>query len=118
MLDVQERGEIELDLSYLVRDASWTPSYDIRVSTEDKLLKVVYCIFTWIIIWRDNRFIFGQIIYYGLIQQNTSDDWIDAKLSLSTAMPSVGGQVPELNTLRVGFVPQYKIVQPQCKGYS
>lgn len=46
MLDVQERGEIELDLSYLVRDASWTPSYDIRISTEDKLLKVVYCIFT------------------------------------------------------------------------
>jgi hypothetical protein len=33
-----------------------------------------------------------------MIQQATGEDWDDAKVSLSTAIPSVGGQAPELTS--------------------
>lgn len=39
-----------------------------------------------------------QITYYGLIKQSTGEDWNNAKLFLSTASPSIGGEVPELGT--------------------
>jgi hypothetical protein len=41
---------------------------------------------------------FSQITYYGQIKQSTGEDWTDAKLYLSTAMPSIGGEIPELYT--------------------
>lgn len=44
-----------------------------------------------------------QLQYYGLIRQSTGEDWKEAKLWLSTAKPSVGGDIPTLNTLHVGF---------------
>ena len=47
-----------------------------------------------------------QIMYYGMIQQATGEDWNEAKLSLSTAMPSVGGTVPDLGTQRLNFKPK------------
>jgi hypothetical protein len=36
-----------------------------------------------------------------VITQSTGEDWNDTKLSLSTAVPSVGGNVPELTTQNV-----------------
>ncbi len=41
------------------------------------------------------------INYFGVITQSTGEDWNETKLSLSTAVPSVGGNVPELNTQNV-----------------
>ena len=35
-------------------------------------------------------------MYFATIKQNTGEDWKDAKLSLSTAMSSVGGSPPKL----------------------
>ena len=42
-------------------------------------------------------------MYYGLIQQSTGESWEDTKLYLSTAMPSVGGTVPDLGTQALAF---------------
>ena len=36
-----------------------------------------------------------------MITQTTGDDWNDTNLSLSTAVPSVGGNVPELDVTNV-----------------
>ena len=44
---------------------------------------------------------FLKISYYGMIKQSTGEDWNDAHISLSTAVPSIGGNVPELETLNV-----------------
>ena len=33
-----------------------------------------------------------QVLYFGLVSQNTGEDWVDAKISLSTATPSTGGE--------------------------
>jgi len=43
------------------------------------------------------------VLYYGLIKQSTGEDWLDAKLSLSTANPSIGGCVPELGVQLLKF---------------
>ncbi|XP_078001409.1 protein F37C4.5-like isoform X1 [Glandiceps talaboti] len=85
MLETREECEVEMLVSYIVSHAKWTPKYDIRVFTEDKMMK---------------------IMYYGMIQQNTGEDWNDAKLSLSTAMPSVGGSPPPLGTQMLTFKPK------------
>ena len=43
------------------------------------------------------------MLYYGLIKQSTGEDWTNAKLSLSTANPSIGGSVPELGVQLLKF---------------
>ena len=43
------------------------------------------------------------MLYYGLIKQSTGEDWTNAKLSLSTANPSIGGSVPELGMQLLKF---------------
>ena len=39
-LDAKEETDIMLIVSYVVSNASWTPSYDARVFTKDKTMKV------------------------------------------------------------------------------
>ena len=45
----------------------------------------------------------SQVQYYGLIKQATGEDWKDAKISLSTAQPSIGGSAPPLPTRIIRF---------------
>ena len=51
LLDSEEGGEVELDVSYQVYGANWRPSYDIRVFTnsakpdEKSAMKVFFIIF-------------------------------------------------------------------------
>lgn len=44
MLDAEEAGSVELDVSYVVWNAFWSPSYDLRVSTDEKTMKVRFTI--------------------------------------------------------------------------
>jgi len=44
-----------------------------------------------------------QVQYYGLIKQSTGEDWEDAKISLSTAQPAIGGGAPTLPTKIIRF---------------
>ena len=45
-----------------------------------------------------------------MISQSTGEDWVDTKLSLSTAVPSVGGNVPELETVNMRIYEPYKYI--------
>jgi uncharacterized protein (TIGR02231 family) len=65
-----------LTFSYVVNNAGWYPSYDIRV---DNITKPV------------------TIFYKANVFQNTGVNWKDVKLSFSNATPWVAGNVPELN---------------------
>jgi uncharacterized protein (TIGR02231 family) len=68
-------GEFELEVSYIVSGASWTPLYDMRVSTSSN------CI---------------NLTYLAEVTQSTGEDWIDVSLTLSTAKPGLGTLPPKL----------------------
>ncbi|MDD2752776.1 MAG: mucoidy inhibitor MuiA family protein [Candidatus Omnitrophica bacterium] len=75
-LEVSKPMNLDLSASYLVYGASWQPLYDARASVEKSKV---------------------ELIAYGLIKQNTGEDWQDVKIFLSTARPSVGGRMPEVS---------------------
>ncbi len=68
-------GSLSVALSYTVPGASWVPSYDARVLTAERAV---------------------ALGYFGLVRQNTGEDWKDVALTLSTARPSLGGAAPGL----------------------
>jgi len=74
-VETQKAGPVELQASYIVRNASWYPIYDARVDSDTKKM---------------------QLIYYGMVKQNTGEDWEDVNLVLSTASPMTSRSVPEL----------------------
>lgn len=76
LIEVTSDDTITLKLSYIVAGPSWYPVYDLRVSTEDKNM---------------------DIIYNAFIRQYTGEDWEDAQIKLSTAQPRISGRQPELS---------------------
>jgi uncharacterized protein (TIGR02231 family) len=72
-----QAGSLDVALSYTVPGASWVPSYDARVlSTEHAV----------------------ALGYFGMVRQNTGEEWKDVALTLSTARPGLGGAAPVLTT--------------------
>ncbi len=76
LIETQGEGEVTLELIYLVYGPSWRPYYDLRVNSDSKVM---------------------NITYNANICQNTSEDWTDVQLQLSTAQANVSGQQPELS---------------------
>jgi uncharacterized protein (TIGR02231 family) len=73
-LQLESEAEVEIELSYVVPAAGWTSSYDVRL-TGDRL----------------------TLNWYGLVTQQTGEDWPECDLTLSTARPTVSAKVPELD---------------------
>uniref|UniRef100_A0AC34QKM3 DUF4139 domain-containing protein n=1 Tax=Panagrolaimus sp. JU765 TaxID=591449 RepID=A0AC34QKM3_9BILA len=91
ILELQESGKAEFYLSYQVYCVTWKPSYDIRASTSGI---EVNC---------SNKV---KVVYYGLIEQKTDENWKDTELILSTATPCVAGNIPTLPVLAAAFQKQ------------
>lgn len=82
-LESEKGGPVELDVFYQVDGATWRPRYELRVDTAgQRSLK---------------------IIYSGIINQRTNEDWNSASLVLSTAQPLLGGEIPKLGVLEAVF---------------
>jgi uncharacterized protein (TIGR02231 family) len=73
-LECSKSQEFTVPFSYLVSTAGWEPLYDFRVSDISKPLKV---------------------IYQANIFQTTGEDWKAVNLSLSSANPSLNGELTE-----------------------
>ena len=85
-LDAATAGKLDLTLAYTVPGASWTPSYDARVNSNEKTI---------------------ALAYHGLVRQNTGEDWKDVALTLSTARPGMGGAAPTVRPWELDvFVPR------------
>ena len=41
MLEAKKEADVELLVSYLVKDASWSPKYDLRVFSKEKKIQVL-----------------------------------------------------------------------------
>ena len=69
-------------LSYLVHNAAWYPTYDIRAQDVNSPI---------------------TIAYKANVSQQCGEDWKDVKLTLSTGNPSVSGNKPELSPDYLNF---------------
>ena len=75
-LRLEQAGEIELSLEYLVLGAMWTPLYDARIGDNPDVV---------------------EFTYKAEVNQKTGEDWTDVDLKLSTAQPSFGAGPGELS---------------------
>ncbi len=75
-LELDNPGSITMELSYIVMGANWTPIYDIRASSDNDTISV---------------------IFMANVRQNTGEDWNDVQLELSTAKPFLGAAPRDLN---------------------
>jgi uncharacterized protein (TIGR02231 family) len=77
---LEEAGEFELELSYLVTGASWHPQYDVRVQMKGEKGEGEV-----------------ELTYVGFVQQSSGERWENIELALSTARPSQAAVLPELD---------------------
>jgi len=68
-LQVISGGPVVLEISYVVASASWEALYDARLSEDGSQV---------------------ELRYYGVVAQETGEDWNDVELTLSTASPTSG----------------------------
>ncbi|TAF33124.1 MAG: mucoidy inhibitor MuiA family protein [Cytophagales bacterium] len=73
---------LKIMLSYLVTDAGWTPSYDLRVQDTQSPV---------------------ELNHRAFVRQKTGVDWKDVILKLSTADPTLGATMPILTRLDARF---------------
>lgn len=82
------KGRAKLRLIYQVPRARWAPLYELQLVPEANEV---------------------QLNFYGLVSQETGDDWKDTALTLSTAVPSTAMSYPKLLTWKIGvkdrFIP-------------
>jgi uncharacterized protein (TIGR02231 family) len=76
-------GTFELEVSYVVTRARWTPLYDLRVNTTNNQI---------------------NLNYLAEVNQNTGEDWTGVALTLSTAKPGMGTLPPKLEPWFIDIV--------------
>lgn len=91
-VDIAEAGDLELDLSYMVADATWHPRYDVRVESEEDGGRV-------------------HLQWQGVVSQQTGEDWDGVELALSTARPHLAAIPPRLD-------PWYLVERPSAPPVS
>jgi len=84
-----------LTINYVVSNAGWYPTYDIRV---DDITKPV------------------NIFYKANLFQNTGVTWKDVKLSFSNATPWIAGDVPTLYPWFIDYFTPMPIVRAKAAG--
>jgi Domain of unknown function (DUF4139)/N-terminal domain of unknown function (DUF4140) len=79
-INASQPGAAKLRLSYLVGNASWSPSYNLRATEA-----------------RDQV----TVEYNASVQQMSGEDWKDVEMTLSTATPSLVAKAPKLEALTI-----------------
>lgn len=89
LVKIESKGAltIPMELTYMVNNAGWFPSYDIRATTIAEPV---------------------QLIYKATVRQNTLEDWKNVKLRFSSALPNLSGVSPELNP----YLLDYNVLPP------
>ena len=82
MVEIAREGNLTLDLATVISQASWQPSYDVRLSPDAKT---------------------AELTFRAMVRQQTGEDWKNIDLTLSTARPATGGAPPELYPWRISF---------------
>ncbi|PZD78726.1 DUF4139 domain-containing protein [Mesonia sp. K7] len=85
-LDAERNSNLNLEISYNVRNAGWYPTYDIKTDNTNQPLSFHY---------KANVF------------QNTGNDWENVSVTLSTGNPNLNSQKPDLTPLYLNFIQYY-----------
>lgn len=96
ILDLPRSGAAtDVELEYFVPSARWKPAYDLHFAAARGQLRVETA---------------------AVVEQTSGEDWTDAALSFSTAIPGRGIDLPEMLTWTLGerseFVPQLRPRRP------
>ncbi|MDP1830400.1 MAG: DUF4139 domain-containing protein [Archangium sp.] len=83
---VSGNGPATLTLTYLVRGAQWTPTWDLQLQPDTNTVNLSLA---------------------GLVAQSSGEDWTNATLLLSTAIPSHAVKVPRLATWKIGVADRF-----------
>jgi hypothetical protein len=85
---VRGNGPARFAVTYVAINARWFPTYDVQLQPDTGKV---------------------QVAFAGLVSQETGEDWSDAALTLSTAVPSAAVEFPTLLTWKIGtkerFIP-------------
>lgn len=79
-------GPTTLTCTYLVRNAQWTPTWDLQLQPDKNVVSLSLA---------------------GMVAQNTTEDWTATTLNLSTAIPSSAVKVPELASWKIGVTDRF-----------
>ena len=97
-VDAKNTNKFSFELTYLVANAGWFPSYDIRAKNINEPV---------------------QLIYKANVKQDTKVDWTNVKLKFSSADPNVSGVAPKLQTYFLNYntlPPTYKLTTNSVRG--
>ncbi len=86
-----QANSFPIEISYMVANAGWFPSYDIRAKNINEPI---------------------QLIYKANVKQDTKVDWKDVKLKFSSATPNVSGVAPQL----IPYFLNYNTLPPTYKA--
>jgi hypothetical protein len=97
-VDTKNYTTANVELSYIVGNAGWFPSYDIRAKNVNEPI---------------------DIVYKANVKQDTKVDWKNVKLNLSSANPNISGVVPELQPYFLNYntlPPRYDLSSNEITG--
>lgn len=81
-IDAKNAGSADFELFYLVSNASWFPSYDVRVNSISEPV---------------------NLVYKANVQQKTGEDWNNVKISFSTSDPKKSAVAPKLKPYYLNY---------------
>ncbi|MBL8836286.1 MAG: mucoidy inhibitor MuiA family protein [Alphaproteobacteria bacterium] len=90
-VQAEEATTLDLAVSYQVRGAAWRPVYEARLDTAASRV---------------------ALRQEAVVTQSTGEDWDDVALTLSTARPSQGTQIPQLSPWRITLTPPAPAPRP------
>ncbi len=82
LVEAKKPLTLKAEVSYIISNASWYPSYDIRANNITDPL---------------------EIVYKANIRQDSKCDWKNVQLKLSSYNPTVSAVAPELKTYYLGY---------------
>ena len=96
-VDAKKNGNFSFEISYVVGNTGWFPSYDIRAKNINEPV---------------------QLIYKANVKQDTKEDWNNVKLKFSSSDPNVSGVAPELKTYFLNYNTTPPTYRPAANSVS
>jgi Domain of unknown function (DUF4139)/N-terminal domain of unknown function (DUF4140) len=81
-IDAKKNLKASFKISYLVNNAGWYPSYDVRAKNINQPL---------------------ELVYKANVRQDTKVDWTNVKLKFSSTSPDISGVAPKLKSYYLNY---------------